>query len=142
MLTERYHRLEQICRQASVAILYVFGSRSNDVCTWLTSQRDKLAPGPSDVDIGALIDPNQNWSVVETVQLAQALEDLLAVSRVDLVILNHADPFVAANIVRGERLFAADPYQADEYDLFVLRRAGDLVPLERDRMDLILRRDA
>ena len=66
------------------------------------------------------------------------LEELLAVSRVDLVCLNEADPFVAAEIIRGERLFAADTHEADEYELYVLRRAGDLAPLERERMALVL----
>jgi hypothetical protein len=72
------------------------------------------------------------------VDLMQALEDLLGVARVDLVILPEADPFLAADVVRGERLCAQDAYQADEYDLYVLRRAGDLAPLERERMALIL----
>ena len=56
----------------------------------------------------------------------------------DLVILPEADPFLAANVVRGERLYAENEYRADEYDLYVLRRAGDLAPLERERMALIL----
>jgi hypothetical protein len=59
-------------------------------------------------------------------------------ARVDLVFLREADPFLAANIVRGERLHARDSYSADECDLYVLRRAGDLAPLERERMALIL----
>jgi hypothetical protein len=67
------------------------------------------------------------------------LEDFLGVSRVDLVSLPEADPFLAANIIRGERLCARDTYLADEYDLYILRRAGDLAPLERERMALILR---
>jgi hypothetical protein len=54
------------------------------------------------------------------------------------VILPEADPFLAANVVRGERLYAENEYRADEYDLYVLRRAGDLAPLERERMALIL----
>jgi hypothetical protein len=54
------------------------------------------------------------------------------------VFLREADPFLAANTVRGERLYARDAYAADEYDLYVLRRAGDLAPLERERMALIL----
>jgi hypothetical protein len=49
-----------------------------------------------------------------------------------------ADPFLAAEIVRGERLYARDACEADEYDLYVLRRAGDLAPFERERMALIL----
>lgn len=70
--------------------------------------------------------------------MTQALEDLFGLPRIDLVVLPEADPFLAANIIRGERLFADDAYLADEYDLYVLRRAGDLAPLERERQALIL----
>jgi hypothetical protein len=35
-------------------------------------------------------------------------------------------------------LYARDEDDADEYDLYVLRRAGDLAPLERERIALIL----
>ena len=67
-----------------------------------------------------------------------ALEDLFDVGRVDLVVLPEADPFLAVNVIRGERLFADNAYLADEYDLYVLRRAADLLPLERERQRLIL----
>ena len=56
----------------------------------------------------------------------------------DLVVLSEADPFLAAEIIRGERIFDRDSLEADEYELYVLRRAGDLAPLERERMALIL----
>jgi hypothetical protein len=78
------------------------------------------------------------WSVADKVRLARALEDLFGCTRVDLVVLGEADPFLAVEIIRGERLYADDSYQADEYDLYVLRRAGDLAPLERERQALIL----
>jgi hypothetical protein len=78
------------------------------------------------------------WSVAEKVRLAVALEGLLRCQRVDLVVLDEADPFVAAEVIRGERLYAHDEYAADEYDLYVLRRAGDLAPLEWERMALVL----
>ena len=42
------------------------------------------------------------------------LEDLFGCGRVDLVVLPEADPFVAAEIIRGERLFSRDEYEADE----------------------------
>jgi hypothetical protein len=58
--------------------------------------------------------------------------------RVDLVVLQEADPFLAVEIIRGERLYVRDEYEADEYDLYILRRAGDLAPLERERQALIL----
>jgi hypothetical protein len=72
------------------------------------------------------------------VELALALEDWLGVNRVDLVVLNSADPFLAEEIIRGERLYAQDEYEADEYDLYVLRRAGDQAPLEREWLRQIL----
>ena len=51
----------------------------------------------------------------------------------------HLYAFVAAEVIRGERLFARDEVEADEYDLYVLRRAGDQAPLERERMALVMR---
>jgi uncharacterized protein len=75
--------------------------------------------------------------VKEKAALAVELEDLFSVGRVDLVVLPEAAPFLAANIIRGERLYAADEYLADEYDLYILRRAGDLAPLEEERLALL-----
>ena len=130
--------LEQICRKFDVAFLYSFGSRSAEVREWIEGQRDRFLAGPSDTDVGVQPLAGKRWSVREKVEFAGTMEELLAVSRVDLVCLNEADPFVAAEIIRGERLFATDPHEADEYELYVLRRAGDLAPLERERMALAL----
>lgn len=77
-------------------------------------------------------------SIDEVLGLGSALEELLATRRVDVVDLSAADPFLAANAIRGERLHVRDPHLADEYDLYVLRRAGDLACWERQRLDAIL----
>jgi hypothetical protein len=53
-------------------------------------------------------------------------------------VLEQADPFLAVNIIRGERLFCSDEYEADQYELYVLRRAGDLAPFERMRIDSVI----
>lgn len=139
MVHERRAALEQLCRDMGVSILYVFGSRALEVAAWLAQPGQPLAPSASDVDIGAHAAHGTFWPVADKVRLAIALEDLLGCERVDLVVLNEADPFVAAEIIRGERLFADDAHAADEYDLYVLRRAGDLAPLERERLDLIFK---
>ncbi|MDZ4719190.1 MAG: nucleotidyltransferase domain-containing protein [Roseiflexaceae bacterium] len=139
-MTEQQQALEILCRRHHSVILYAFGSRASDVYAWIIGQQSVLAPGPSDVDIGVLIAPNISWTIRETLQFTLALEEFFGVTRVDLVLLAQADPFLAANVIRGERLFADDQHAADEYDLYVLRRAGDLIPLERERQDLIYRR--
>ena len=138
MLNQRRTALEVLCRNQGVAILYAFGSRSLELYHWL-EQGQVLSPSRSDADIGVRAAPNVFWQIKDKVRLAIALEDLFDCPRVDLIVLNEADPFLAAEVIRGERLFAHDSYEADEYDLYVLRRAGDLAPLEQERMNLVLK---
>lgn len=123
-----------------MAILYAFGSRAAEVRRWLNGEENALAPGPSDVDVAVKFLPGTEVGVDRRVSLAIALEDWLGVNRVDLVDLDQADAFLAANAIRGSRLYAQDDYLADEYDLYVLRRAADLAPLERERIARILER--
>ena len=128
--------LEAVCRRFQLHILYAFGSRGKQAYYWLAEAGTTLPMGASDLDIG--VKPAEPLDVRRKVELAIALEDLFGVNRVDLVVLPEADPFLAVNVIRGERLFADDSYLADEYDLYVLRRAADLLPFERERQRRIL----
>lgn len=135
---DRYDVLRELCQRYHVVVMYAFGSRGEEVAAWIRGEGPLACDSASDVDIGVVPADEFVLGVDVRVALMQALEDLFGVSRVDLVMLPEADPFLAANIVRGERLYADDAYRADEYDLYVLRRAGDLAPLERQRIALIL----
>lgn len=137
----RLQALTALCGEFKVQILYAFGSRGREVLAWVHGG-DLSLGGPADIDLGVRPMPDAAWNVADKVRLAIALEDLLGCTRVDLVVLPEADPFVAAEVVRGERLVCRDSREADEYDLYVLRRAGDLMPLERERQALLLRGDA
>jgi predicted nucleotidyltransferase len=130
--------LKGLCKQYHLVALYVFGSRAAEIAVHVRGEAAGPAQPDSDLDIGVLPARERRLPVEDRISLAMTLEDLFSVGRVDLVILPEADPFLAANIVRGERLYVQDESQADEYDLYVLRRAGDLAPLERERMALIL----
>ncbi|MEE8585816.1 MAG: nucleotidyltransferase domain-containing protein [Acidobacteriota bacterium] len=140
MAANQDHRaqLEDICRQKGVSILYAFGSRGREVQRWFEEGAALGQQNPSDVDIAVLARRNLKWTVADKVQLAIALEDLFDCPKVDLISLRDADPHLAADAICGERLFAEDSCQADEYDLYVLRRAGDLLPLLREWQALAL----
>lgn len=138
-MTERVQYLNALCVAYGVAALYVFGSRADEVYTWLNDPTLVLAAGPSDVDISVQLPPMTRWTVQQKVAFAQLLEDFFGVNVVDLGVLNEVDPFLAANVIRGNRLYARSRYEADEYELYVLRRAGDLIPLARERMAFALR---
>jgi len=137
-MDKRRDILERICKDFDVAILYAFGSQAAKVRDWVEEHLQDLRTDPSDVDIGIKGLLGKEWSAKDKVRLSVALEDLFDCNRVDLVLLDKADPFLAAEIIRGEQLFACDGPGADEYELYILRRAGDLAPLERERMSLIL----
>jgi len=134
--TKKRELLEDLCKEFEIDILYAFGSRSKEVNTFFREGTD-LSLSDSDIDIGVKPIRGRKLTVKEKVLIALRLEEILKVRRVDLIILPEADPFLAAEIIRGERLFAKDETEADEYDLYILRRAGDQIPLERERQRLI-----
>lgn len=135
-MNARLNKVEQLCRKYRVKALYVFGSRAAQMLRALTDDAYQFPPSPSDLDVGALT--HSPFSIEDKVNLILALETIFAAPRVDLFLLQEADAFLAANVIRGERIFAEDSYLADEYELYVLRRAGDLAELERERMAMIL----
>lgn len=108
--------------------LYLFGSRSVGE-----------AHSGSDVDLGALFTaPLDVWDLLGLqVRLAEAVG-----AKVDLIDAATASPFLALDIVRGERIYCSDADACDDFELYVLRRAADLAPFERQRRGLLLSRGA
>lgn len=137
-MQDRKAAIAAICERFQVSILYSFGSRSRDLQAWLEGAELEAGQG-SDVDVGAKLVPGTVLDVRKRVEFGIALEDLLGVTPVDVVVLDQAGAFLAEEVIAGERLYARDQREADEYDLYVLRRAGDQAHLERERQDAILR---
>jgi predicted nucleotidyltransferase len=107
-----------------VRALYVFGSRAAGT------------PRPdSDFDLGVLYRTGQ--SLEATLRFQQELEEATR-QKIDLVDVGRAPAFLALEVIRGERIFCREPTEADRFELYVLRRAGDLWPFERQRQALLL----
>ncbi|MBI4596394.1 MAG: nucleotidyltransferase domain-containing protein [Candidatus Tectomicrobia bacterium] len=134
-------QIKSIAERFDLAALYVFGSQARAIAARV-AQEDLSCQGTlnaaSDVDVGVLPAKGGILSAEAKVLLTMELEELFGVLRVDLLAIPEADSFLAVNIIRGERLFCQDQDRGDEYELYLLRRAGDLAPLERERIALIL----
>ncbi|MFO7688441.1 MAG: nucleotidyltransferase domain-containing protein [Desulfobacterales bacterium] len=130
-------KLEEICRRYSIDTIYSFGSRGMELKLFVAGTGDIDRSKTSDFDVAVKIPPKKSLIVREKSQLTIDLEELFQLTRLDLVVINEADPFLAANIIRGERIFCRDEYLADQYELYIFRRAGDLIPLERERLEII-----
>ncbi len=134
--------IAEICRRYDIADLYVFGSRVEEVEDLIAGKRFSLESSASDLDIGVLPGKGPEWSPEKRVRLSMELEDLFEVGRVDLVLLPEAEPYLAFDIIRGSLLYSRDLDHQARYELFVLRRAGDLMPFKKERMRMILEEGA
>lgn len=130
--------LTPIARRFRLADVYVFGSRAKEIAAKLKGENSRREIPDSDIDIG--IRPLQGVRLRprDLVSIAIELEDLFDAKRVDLVLLPGADPYLAYDIIRGELLYAEDPIDQARYELFVLRRAADLLPFKKERLEMIL----
>jgi uncharacterized protein len=150
MNAAQQERLAGLARSYRLDVVYVFGSRAQEVAgvgdgaaegapderdsAGLGREANDLAgPPASDVDIGVQPERGTHLTARDRVRLTLGLEELLSAPRVDLLILPEADPFLAAEVVRGELLYAQDLDQEAEIQLYYLRRAGDLAPFFRER---------
>jgi hypothetical protein len=141
-MKNRNEKLSEIAQGFALDIIYAFGSHAKEALRWVSGCIPTFSvSSQSDLDIGVRPSCGKRLSINEKVHLAVALEELFSVSRVDVVVILEVDPFLAANIIRGERLYCKNEFDADEYDLYILRRAGDLIPLEREKISLIMERN-
>ncbi len=110
--------------EPQVLAAYHFGSSS-----------DGTAHASSDVDVGVLF--GTDIHLEELIRIEGRLDEAIP-PKVDLVDVKRARPFVALEIIRGNRFFCRDETAADVFDLYVLRRAGDLEYFERERRAFFL----
>lgn len=130
--------LGEVCRRFRVASLYVFGSRAHEAVALVAGEPRTPAPTDSDLDVAVQPATDALRAPRDRVLLIQSLETLFDIVRVDLVILPEADAFLAADAVRGELLFCDDENRQAREELYYLRRAGDLAPFKRARLEGIL----
>lgn len=116
--------VEVAAAEPRIVGLYLFGSQAKGD-----------AHAASDVDLGALFaEPTDLWEVI---RLEARFEERLG-RTVDLVDAGSCDAFLALAVIRGERIYCSDSTRCDEFDLYVMRRAADLEPFERERRRMLL----
>jgi predicted nucleotidyltransferase len=144
--------LAALAENFELADIYVFGSRAAefvrgaggdigpgaDVVREGIGDDDRPPAGEPDLDVGIRPIQGRRLSARRRAELMVALEDLFDVPRVDLVIVPEAPPFLALAVISGELIYCRDSTDQAEYELYVLRRAGDLAPFEHARRAHIL----
>ena len=132
--------LKNLCEKYHCATIYAFGSRADEMKKAITGEGQIDTSCTSDIDIAVKLLAPETLNIRQQVELGIELETIFGINKVDLVMLTEADPFLAVSIILGKRIYCIDETRADEYELYVMRRAGDLAPFEQDRIENILYR--
>ena len=120
--------LAGVCDKHRILALYLFGSRAED---GLRILRDEpVGPRGSDLDVGVVFERHA-FDATQLGPLQADLGDVFQPLHVDLVPLQRVDALFQYAAVDGHRVFVQDSTQADIYELEVMRRAAELLPIQR-----------
>jgi predicted nucleotidyltransferase len=120
--------LDQLCREHGLLVVYLFGSRADDGLRALRGE--EVAREGSDLDVGVVF-RNSAIGFNHLSSLQVGFEDLFAPLRIDLVPLNRVDALFQFAAIDGHRIMATDLDAADDYELRVMNRAAELLPIQR-----------
>ena len=125
---ERQKALEDIRDNYGLLAVYLFGSRADDGLSLLRGE--SVNPGGSDLDIGIVfLQREPRLSQLGSIQ--SELSDVFSPLPTDLVPLQKVDPLFQFRAIDGHRIDVADTHRADLYELDVMRRAAELLPVQR-----------
>ncbi|MFL6232280.1 MAG: nucleotidyltransferase family protein [Thermoanaerobaculia bacterium] len=120
--------LDRLCRDHGALAIYLFGSRADDGLRVLRGE--KVSREGSDLDVGVVFrEPAISFDRLASLQVG--FEDVFAPLRVDLVPLNRVDALFQFAAVDGHRIVVTDVDAADDYELRVMNRAAELLPIQR-----------
>ena len=137
-LTDLADSFSAVCRSHGLIAAFAFGSRENEIEQRLRGAEPAIEFPDSDLDLGVLPSHSASFEVTQIVRFAVSIEDLFRVPRADIVDLRKAPPYLALDAIRGHQIYCDDDFEVANFELFVLRRAGDLAYYERQRRRMLL----
>jgi predicted nucleotidyltransferase len=127
-MPDRRRVLEDVRAELGLLAVYLFGSRADDGMTVL--EGDEVDAAGSDLDVG-IVFASGTVPVELLGRLQVRFEEVFAPLRVDLVPLQRLDALFQFNAIDGHRVATGDAVAADYFELEVMRRAAEQLPIER-----------
>lgn len=120
--------LDKICEDYGLLAVYLFGSRADHGLAFLRDEA--VEDAGSDLDVGVVF-RDREVPVMQLGPLQADLDRLFMPFRVDLVPLQKVDALFQFEAIEGHRVAAPDLVEADYFELYVMRRAAELLPIQR-----------
>jgi predicted nucleotidyltransferase len=124
----RQRLLDEARDRFGLLAVYLFGSGADDGQRQLAGQ--PVEPEGSDLDVGIVFrEETVDFSSLSRIQLC--FQDIFDPLAVDLVPLQKVDPLFQFRAIDGHRVTVSDSHRADIFELDVMRRAAELLPVQR-----------
>jgi predicted nucleotidyltransferase len=124
----RQEQLDRLCREHGLLAVYLFGSRADHGLRLL--QGEKVSGEGSDLDVG-IVFRGRDFDPSALYVLLGELEDVFSPLQVDVVPLQRVDALFQFSAIDGHRIATTNPDEADLYELAVMSRAEELLPIQR-----------
>lgn len=120
--------LDRVCAEYGILAVYTFGSRADDGPRLLRGE--PVSAQGSDLDVGVVFE-RHDFELGRLGALQADLGDVFAPLHVDLVPLQRVDAIFQYHAIDGHRVYSRDSTRTAFYELDVMSKAADLVPIQR-----------
>lgn len=125
------NQLEKICREYSIALLYLFGSQAEKGLEVLSGNSVEPLDTLADLDLGVVFDsklqsPEQIPKLYS--DLYNHLEDIFKPFRLDLVFLQEQHSVFQSEVVLGICIYYESQSYREDFEENIMRRAADFKP--------------
>jgi predicted nucleotidyltransferase len=125
---DRQKALENTRDKYNLLAVYLFGSRADDGLRLLRGET--VEASGSDLDIGIVFSKDET-NLLRLGGIQIDLSDIFIPLIVDVVHLQKVDPLFQFRAIDGHRITESDRHRADIFELEVMRRAAELLPVQR-----------
>jgi hypothetical protein len=134
-LADRLDDVVERLRRGGAQLVYLFGSAASDPAA--VEPEETTASSPGDLDLAVWGLEEDRWTVLTD------LADILGTDRIDLVLLEEANPELRYRVIAdGRLLHAADSEVENRVELAILREYQDMAPFRRTQMRYVHERHA
>lgn len=124
----RQKALEDVRDRYGLLAVYLFGSRADDGLRLMRGEA--IEATGSDLDIGIVFSKDvPHLLKLGGIQLE--LSNVFTPLTIDVVPLHKVDPLFQFRAIDGHRIIESDRHRADIFELEVMRRGAELLPVQR-----------
>jgi len=126
MMTNAFNKIHTVARDYNLSLIYLFGSQAIPGNQYLKGI-EVIPDGLSDLDIAVTFRTLPTMAMETYGHLYRIMGKIFDPFDIDLLFLHEVDILLQYEIIKGERIYEADEFLADQFEENIMKLAGDLM---------------